>query len=489
MTRPSNVIFFFSDNHNAAVMGCAGHPCVQTPNMDRIALDGVRFVNAYCASPLCCPSRAALATGRYPHQTGLWDNAIVYDGTAPSWMHRIRDQGHDVVSVGKLHFRATEDDNGFSEERLPMHILNGRGGVHMLLRGFDREPKATGQWELYVEESGIGNAHYQDFDENITASAIEWLRDEGATRDEPWVLFVSYPSPHPSFRIPKRLWDLYPLEDMPLPPQFHPGERPMHPALEHLRGVMDTQEMTDEDALRRVVAGYCGLITHVDEQMGAVLGAAEELGLLDTTRIMYSSDHGDLHGAHGLFGKSCLYEGSVDVPLLMSGPGIPKGRTVEQVVSHVDLFPTMVEAVGAELTDLDADLPGISLWPAIGGDEQPRTGFAEYHAAGSKTGSFMLRDGSLKLIYHVGMPSQLFDLSDDPNELRDLATDASGVETVRRLEAILRTFCDPEGIDARAKAAQRAKANHWGGLESILKEGTLVITPPPGIEADLRPTE
>ena len=488
MTQPANLIFFFADNHNASVMGCAGHPCVQTPSMDRIAGSGVRFANAYGASPLCCPSRAAMASGRWPHQTGFWDNAIVYDGRPASWMRRIRDQGHPCVAVGKLHFRSTEDDNGFSEERLPMHILDGRGGVHMLLRGFEREPKATGQWELYVEDSGIGTAHYQDFDQKITESAIEWLRNEGAEREEPWVLFVSYPSPHPSFRIPKRLWDRYPLDAVPLPPQFRPGERPAHPALEHLRGIMDTHEMSDETAIRRVVAGYCGLVNHVDEQIGTVMGVADELGLLDRTRIMYSSDHGDLHGAHGIFGKSCLYQGSVDVPLLLCGPGVPAGRTVEQIVSQVDLFPTIVESVGAELAAEDADLPGISLWPAIRGEETERLGFAEYHAAGSKAGSFMLREGNLKLIYHVGMPAQLFDLGADPDELSDLVADGSGLAEARRLEGILRTLCTPEEIDARAKAAQREMANHWGGPESILREGTLVTTPPPGVEPDLRPT-
>ena len=488
MTRPANVIFFMSDNHHAGVMGCAGHPHVRTPALDSVAARGARFENAYCSSPFCCPSRATLATGRHPHQTGYWDNAIVYDGRFPSWMRRIRDAGHEVVSVGKLHFRSSEDDNGFSRELLPMHILNGRGGVHMLLRGFDREPEATGQWELYMEDSGIGTAHYQDFDEKITEAAIDWLRETGANSDKPWALFVSYPSPHPSFRIPERLWNLYPVEDMTLPPQFRPDERPMHPAVEHLRGIMDTGEMTDEDALRRVVAGYCGLINHVDEQIGAVLSAVGELGLMDDTRIIYSSDHGELHGAHGLFGKSCLYEGAADVPLLMAGPDIPENTVIRQVASHVDLYPTLLEMLGVVPTAEDADLPGISLMPAVEGREQERQGFAEYHAAGSKAGSFMLRDGRWKLIYHVGMPSQLFDLEADPQELRDRVADGGGLDIAKEMEAKLRLICDPEAVDACAKADQRAKANRWGGPESILQEGTLVITPPPGVEPDLRPT-
>ncbi len=177
-------------------------PMRRRRNLDRLAADGVIFDAAYAASPLCCPSRAALATGRYPHQTGYWDNAITYDGRMTSWMRRLRDQGHEVVSIGKLHFRATEDDNGFSEELLPMHILGGKGGVHMLLRGFDDEHVNKGQFELYMERSGVGTAPYQPYDRDITESALDWLTDRSRRTGKPFVLFVSYPSPHPPFSVP-----------------------------------------------------------------------------------------------------------------------------------------------------------------------------------------------------------------------------------------------------------------------------------------------
>jgi choline-sulfatase len=134
MPQPANLLFLLSDNHARSVVGCYDNHLAKTPNIDSMAAGGVRFRNALSASPLCCPSRAALATGRYPHTTGYWDNAIVYDGRVRSWMHELRDAGHDVVSVGKLHFRSSEDDNGFSREIAPMHILNGKGGVSMLLR-------------------------------------------------------------------------------------------------------------------------------------------------------------------------------------------------------------------------------------------------------------------------------------------------------------------------------------------------------------------
>jgi len=478
---PRNLLFLLSDNHHRKLSGAYGHPLAHTPNLDGLAARGAVFENAYAASPLCCPARAALATGRYPHETGHWDNAITYDGHVPSWMHRLRAAGHDVVSIGKLHFRSNDDDNGFSREILPMHILNGKGGTHMLLRGFDAEKVNHGQWELYADRSGRGSAPYQAFDRKITAAAIDWLEANGRNQAKPWVLFVSYPSTHPPFSVPAEFYDLVDEKDVPLPARFRPGERSEHPATRHLRHIMGTRPMTDEAMLRRVTAGYLGLVTHLDREIGRVLAALDQLGLTEETRVIYSSDHGDLAGENGLFGKSCLFEGAIGVPLIMAGPDIPEGRRVRQIASHVDLFPTILEALGVEPSPKDADLPGTSLWPALRSEEdESRIGFAEYHAVGSKAGMFMLREGHLKLVYHVGMPPQLFDLEGDPHEGRDLVADGTGSAEAARLEARLRRICDPEAIDARAKADQRAKAAFWGGREVIENEPLLVYTPPPG---------
>jgi choline-sulfatase len=481
-TRPANLIFFLSDNHARQASGCYGHPFVKTPHLDRLAFNGVTFANAYCASPLCCPSRASLATGRYPHQTGFWDNAIAYDGTVPSWMHRLREQRYTVVSIGKLHFRSGDDDNGFSEEVVPMHLAGGRGAVKNLLRGFDAEPPCEdgSRWDLYAARSGAGTAHYQDYDTTITAKALEWLRAHARDR-RPWVLFVSYASPHPPFAVPQRLLDLYPERDMPLPPCFRPGERSRHPSLEYLRATDGLRDMTDEAMLKRVAAAYFGLITFVDEQIGTVLGEAEALGLTGTTRILYTSDHGELLGAHGVFGKKSLYEGAVGVPLILAGPSVPCGRVVRQCVSHVDLFPTLIEAMGAQLTPRERDLPGLSLWPAVTGGEAMRSAFAEYHAQGSRAGAFMLREENWKLIYHVGMPSQLFDLGADPHERHDLVALGEGRDIARRLERRLRTICDPEAVDRQAKADQRAKVAFWGGVEQVRQAEQILYSPPPGL--------
>lgn len=481
MPDSANMIFFLSDNHTRNFVGAYGHPVVQTPILDRIAERGVRFDNAYCASPLCCPSRAALATGRYPHQTGYWDNALAYDGKVASWHHRVRDSGATVTSIGKLHYRSGEDDNGFTEEIIPMHIVEGKGALIGLLRATDEGvPPRTGPREMY-SRSGVGEADYQNYDRDITKHAVDWLNREGARLDRPWVLLVSYASPHPPFAIPKQLYDLYPPDRMPLPVQFDAATRPDHPAVNHVRRVDNFEEPFDEEWVRRTVAGYCGLITHIDEQIGQVMNAVEALGLLASTRVMYTSDHGEAAGNHGLFGKSVLYDHSMAVPLIMAGPDVPEGRVVNQLVSHVDLYPTLIEAMGARFSIDDTDLAGVSLWSAMEGQERVRNGFGEFHSQSSKVGSFMLRDGDDKLIYHVDMPPQLFDLKNDPSETRDLAEEEPA--RLSALEAKLRTIVDPESVDFRAKSDQMTHIERHGGVEAVRQRGTFNYSPVPGDDA------
>lgn len=485
MTRASNLLFFLSDNHARSASGCYGNPAVRTPTLDAIAAAGVRFDAAYSTSPICCPARASIATGRYPHQTGYWDNAIVYDGKVRSWMHRLRDAGYDVVSIGKLHFRSTEDDNGFTEEIVPMHILNGKGGVAMLLRWSNEEPVNVGQWQLYLEKSTIGETHYQHYDIDISDRAIAWLEARAAKTGRPWALFVSHVSPHPPFTVPGHFHDLYADVDIPLPPMFRPEERPMHPAVAHLRQIMGFQAMTDEAALRRIARCYYALISHLDHEIGRVMDAAKRLSMLGNTRVIYTSDHGEALGAHGLFGKYSQYEPSSGVPLLMAGPELPAGHVVRQPVSHVDLYPTFLSMAGLARQPDEAALFGEDLFPIIAGAARQRPVFGEYHAAGSRRGAFLLRQGDEKLIYHAGWPAQFFDMAKDPEERHDLIDTPSGKARAAVLEALLRRICDPDEVDRRCKEDQRRKAEFWGGNAAILKEGLLVYTPPPGVKAEI----
>ncbi len=482
MPKATNLIVFLSDNHNREFLGAAGHPMVKTPALDSIAERGVRFTNAYCTSPLCCPSRASLATGRYPHQTGYWDNAMIYDGRYPTWHHRVRDSGHEMTAIGKLHYRSSDDDNGFTDEIDVMHVIEGKGALSSLLRATqDGVPRRGGHKAIY-EDSVEGEADYQIYDRRITGHAIDWLQAH-AKQEKPWVLLVSYPSPHPPFRVPKRFWDMYPLEDVPMPVQWRKDERPTHPADTYLAWMNSLEGEFDEDLVRRIVAGYCGLITHTDEQIGEVLQAVDTLGLTDNTRMIYTSDHGEAAGHHGILGKANHYEHALGVPLLMAGPDVPGGRVINQPTSHIDLFPTITEAMG--LANSDQELLGQSLWPAIGGNETSRTIFAEYHAMGNRNSGFALRNGDFKLIYHVGMPNQLFDLSADPREENDLLANGGTHVAAGNLERQLRAIVDPEAVDARSKAEQRQHMEKFGGVEGVRKAGIFSRSPIPGKAVEL----
>lgn len=481
--RRANTIIFVTDNHARFAAGCYGARAARTPAIDSLAARGVRFDNAYSASPLCCPARAALASGRYPHQTGFYDNVLAYDGSVPSWMHRARGAGCKVVSIGKLHFRSSDDDNGFTEEQIPMHILNKRGGTAMLLRASGGELQATGQWELYTQQSGIGSTVYQQYDRDITRSAIEWLRRQAhAGSGQPWILFVSFASPHPPFRVPEHIDRMFPLEDMPLPVAFRASERSHHPAIAHLRKIMGTMPMEDETVLRRVAKAYLGLVNHVDRQIGEILGEIEGLELGDL-RMIYTSDHGEMLGTQGVFGKSCLLEGAIKVPLIMCGAGIPQGEARSTPVSHVDLFPTLLESAGVAPSPEDSDIPGSSLFRQLPPD---RLLFAEYHATGSTGAAFALRRGPYKLIYHVDHPNELFDLDSDPCETRDLSGRKEYQAVLEELIGCLRAICDPEAVDRDAKRAQSEKVAEFGGREALIGAGTLVYTPPPGKAPELR---
>ena len=249
-----------------------------------------------------------------------------------------------------------------------MHIVDGIGGLVMLLRWSDSEPPQPGQWQMYAEQSGVGGSDYQDYDREISRLAADWLRQQAARQNRPWVLYVSYTSSHPPFSVPQRLFDLYPWREMPLPPLFPPRRAPPNirciGTCAILKGIPDFGPEY-EATLRRIAAAYFALVTHLDEQIGEVLGAAEELGLLDTTRVIYTSDHGESYGHHGLVGKCQLLESAAAVPLLVSGPGVAQNRTVASIVSHVDLFPTVIESLGARSDPADHDLPGSSLWPLL----------------------------------------------------------------------------------------------------------------------------
>ena len=475
--HPANTVIILSDEHNRDIAGCYGDPVAKTPNLDGLAAGGVRFTAAYTNSPVCVPARASFATGRYPHQIRSWDSVSPHDGSVKGWGARLLDTGHDVVSIGKLHFRSSDDPNGFSQELVPMHVHNGTGWLSSLLRN---PPALLPSVEEMALDIGAGETRYTHYDREVTRLACEWLA--GAAQnptDKPWVLYIGLVAPHFPLIAPEEYYHLYDGADIPPPRQYAEAERPRHPVLDAMRKASDYDAAFDPEKVAIARQAYYGLCSFMDDNVGKVLGALRASGLDQSTRVIYSSDHGDNIGNRGFWGKSLMYEDSVAVPLIMQGPGLPRGRVCETPVSLVDLHPTLMDFAGEPQHVEDDDLPGTSLAEIADRPDTDRTVFSEYHDWCSITGMFMIRVGDWKLVKYPGFRSQLFNLADDPNETIDLVSNSEHQDVVERLESELDKIADIGELNAQAFADQEKKIRFYGGRDAILATEEQGYTPPP----------
>lgn len=463
--KASNVLVLMSDEHTREVLGCYGNETVRTPNLDRLAALGTRFDNAYTPSPVCVSARASLATGRWVHETGCWSSAEPYTGSQPGWGHRLIAGGHRVVSVGKLHYRSKIDDNGFDPELIPMHVVNELGWVKGLLR--DPLPSYEEGTSELATQVGAGDTEYARYDERVSDAACDWIETHGRSQDKPWVLFVSFVSPHYPLQAPPVFYDLYTRDDVGLPRHAH--EQPQHPVLAKLYDFYDYDRHFDEASTLQARLGYYGLCSFVDYQVGNVLGVLEDCGLTDSTRVIYTSDHGELLGNHGMWTKMLMYEESAGIPLIMSGPGIPAGNAVSTPASLVDCHPTILECVGMPAEDDDSPRPGHSLVTLANGAAPERTVLSEYHDGGAITGYFMIRRDEWKYIHYAGADAQLFNLDDDPFEENDLGRDADHRGVRADCESALRAIVDPEAVNRQAFSDQARRIEALGGREAILR--------------------
>ncbi len=476
--KPTNLLFILSDQHRRDAAGAYGNAAARTPHLDALAERGVRFNNAYTNCPICVPARASLATGRYVHQIGSWDNAFPYDGSVPGWGRRLAEEGHAVDSVGKLHYKGVGSAEGFRKQIVPLNVVDGVGDLMGAVR--DDMPIRKGSRES-VLEAGHGTSSYLAYDEQIADETIRWLQEAVRRPSEkPWLLFVGFVCPHPPFTAPPDLFEHFMSQELPAPVQGREDEWPRHPVLDQFRAAFRYDAPFTEEQIQRAAAAYYGTCARLDAQIGRVLNALEEMNLDETTRVVYTSDHGESLGSRGLFGKFTMYEESAGVPLIMAGPDVPEGETSGEIVSLVDMYPTFLEALGVQPNEAEADLPGESLWAVANGGASKGYAVSEYHAVSSLCGCYMVREGAYKYIRHVGYPPLLFHLEEDPLETINLAGEARHQEAERACEARLLSILNPEETDARAKAEQRALIEKHGGREAVLRRGTFTNSPAPG---------
>lgn len=469
-----NVLVICSDEQSFRCLGAAGHPVVQTPNLDALATRGTRFDRAWAASPICVPTRASIATGRWVHQLGTWDSAQAYTGAVRGWAHVARDAGAHAVSIGKLHFRSSDDDFGFTESLLPMHIVNEVGWV----QGLERTPDATyPEAAGFAADVGIGPTTYTDYDQRITDCAVEWL-GQRAGDDTPFAAFVSLVAPHYPLSVAEEFVAPYlelPADAPGITPDI-PAQTISHPAVSAMAEFFNYHQAMDvatADLARRV---YFGLCSWLDHNVGRILGALDAAGLTDDTLVIYTSDHGDLHGNRGLWAKSHMFDDSVRVPMIVAGPGVPAGAVVATPVNQIDIHPTVCEVMDPTHHD---DAPGTSLVRIANDPPADRVGFSEYHDGGSITGSFAVQVGMWKYVHHVDFAPQLFDLAADPDELVDLGTSADHATKRDECLAALRSIVDPETANAEAFASQAALIERYGGVQQLHEQFRFDHTPTP----------
>ena len=422
--RP-NIVFIIADDWAHSDLGVAGHPLLKTPNLDRLATEGVRFAKAFTPNPICTPSRAALLTGQ-----DCWTNGCYFFGmpTKPESVHFARllsQAGYETFFTGKWHNDGLPSQRGFTSGK-----YIGGGG-----------PGPDGHSKPKVKDFGGGNARQiERFDSGLfTDAAVEFLnaRDTG---DKPFLLYVSYMTPHDPWTPPGKYATMYEPQAIEMPPNFMPrpmnGSEPFKYYTDwHGNNLRDEIQMTPfprtPEGVRDVRRRYYGQITHDDEQIGRILDTLDRKGLADNTLVIFLADHGISLGAHGISGKQTMYEEGIRIPLIMRYPrlvrrppgGLRRGGAANlNLVSHMDIFPTLCEAAGVTVPD---SVEGRSLLGLYQGQE--RWGrdhiFASFVSpTAHRLNMRCIRTQRYKFIHHLMTDEiELYDLEKDPYELHNLA--------------------------------------------------------------------
>ncbi len=448
---PRNLLFLFSDQHSANVMGCAGDEFAVTPNLDRLASRGVRMNNAYCPSPICTPSRMSMLTGRYPSDQQCWTNDDVLPSGCPTWLHSLGAAGIETGLVGRMHSIGPDQLRGYAWREIGEHSPNFPGVAwHDMgpLRGTN-EPTPES-----LISCGAGQSAYELKDHDTTEAALKAL-DKIARNRERFAMTVGFMLPHAPYVASKK-WVDYFMQKL-QPPEI-PAKTSNNSWINWWRKNRGIEEVPERNS-RLARAAYWGLVAVLDEMIGKILNKLDELGLSEDTLVVYASDHGDHLGERGLWWKHTFYDESAKVPMILAHSSLSKGIR-EEVVSLIDLASTMTEAMGGESLP---DSKGRSFWPLVtkGKQKWENIAFSEYctdsvpsWTGGRAVQQRMLRVDNWKLHYYHGDHLQLFDLLNDPKELNNLADMPDFAEIRETMLAKLLEDWVPEEIE-KTMAKQR----------------------------------
>jgi choline-sulfatase len=456
MPNRPNFLILMADQLTARALSAYGNRVSKTPHIDALAATGVVFESFYCNSPLCAPSRFSFLSGRQVSAIGAYDNAAEFPAQVPTFAHYLRRAGYHTVLSGKMHFCGADQLHGF-EERLTTDIYPADFGWTPDWTRFDQRPSWYHTMDSVTQAGPCTRTNQIDFDDEVIFNARQKLFDMARARDErPFCLVASMTHPHDPYVIPQRYWDRYDgVEiDMPrvrmAPEQLDPHAR----RLRHVCG-LDLQPVT-EPQTRAARRAYYGAVSYVDDQIGAMLTTLQDAGFAEDTIVLLLADHGDMLGERGLWYKMNFFEPACRIPLIVHAPKRFAARRVATSASLVDILPTLCELAGGT-TDYATPLDGASLAPQLTGARGSDEVIGEYLAEGAIAPLVMIKRGRHKFVHSPVDPDQLYDLVDDPDEVRNLAFTPQHAARVQEFLAEIERRWDLPALKTAVIASQRRR--------------------------------
>ncbi len=456
--RPKNVLFLLSDQHRPSSCGYMGDPYAKTPHIDSLARTGVRFDAAYCTNPVCTPSRASILTGLYTHNHRTWSNRTPWPFEIKTAAHHFSRAGYATGLIGKMHFVDAQthgfdyrlDFNDWYQYLGPKTKLYadelGRPNSGSGLPQIDDLWDGGDPWDGARTLDGrkglvhVGRPSLIDerdhFESFVSRESSRFLKK--FSRDHPFFLVASYLKPHDPFMPPKRHAAMFSAAEMKLPDTW--GKADVKRLPREIRDRIDkhgpSEELAGPDVAKQRIAMYYGNIAHLDECIGRVLGTLRELNLEKDTVVLYSSDHGEMLGEHGLWQKFVFFDPSAGVPLIFRVPGMTReGAVCRAPVSQTSIVATLLDLCGIAVP---GGLDGEPLGPMLREPERAGSGpvYSEF-ALQTKQAKYMIREGSWKYNFYVNDMPELYDLAGDPKESRNLALESGHRGRVDEIKAKL----------------------------------------------------
>ena len=467
MANGPNILLILTDQQRTDSLGFMGRTPCHTPNMDRIASEGISFDRAICSSPLCLPSRASIFTGQYPHQVDMMRNSDTLR-VHPTLTDKLKARGYYTAYAGKWHLEPSGGPRALKAKAKELGLSQFQEdtaptGQRVVDRWFDvAEGQSNADYSEWCEQNGLPDGwpvsdadvrthrtpsmttpktKVQDLPPDktyaawVTDIALRFFRDR--PRNQPFFLVSSWFGPHPPFLIPEPYYSMYDFGDIPEPPNFGPQTGAPRSNRTNFYHQLFLDHGDDWEAWKQSMAVYWGYVTMQDALVGRLLQALEDGGVLDDTLVIFASDHGEMLGSHGQWHKMMPYEENLRVPLLMRYPkAIQPGLRSTALSSLIDIPATILSILGEEIPG-EYESRDLSAAFADGSEfQQDAYRFSEHQPLGdwhNATDFRLVVDERYKYVWNNDDVNQLFDLQNDPFELVNLHDDPDTAEQLTRL--------------------------------------------------------